>query len=167
MLSNLPSISSSYFHHLLSRYVLGYKGNARQQCAQSRGLRASGMKVVHVVTASCSAIQLQSLLSDRLLPQCSSDDTEIQVSTAHTYSMTKHCTRQVNFGSRFDISYNSSLFTGKDECSLCVCYRTEKVSVTIQTMTRCCSLYCAVEKVKCSHTLKCFKSLNNFHIRQS
>lgn len=62
----------------LLRYVLGYKGNARQQCVQSRGLRASGMKVVHVVTASCSAIQLQSLLSDRLLPQCSSDDTEIQ-----------------------------------------------------------------------------------------
>ncbi|KAG8001049.1 SHC SH2 domain-binding protein 1-like protein B, partial [Nibea albiflora] len=62
----------------LLRYVLGYKGNARQQCVQSRGPRASGMKVVHVVTASCSAIQLQSLLSDRLLPQCSSDDTEIQ-----------------------------------------------------------------------------------------
>nr|XP_046267827.1 SHC SH2 domain-binding protein 1 isoform X1 [Scatophagus argus] len=62
----------------LLRYVLGYKGNARQQCVQSRGLRASGMKVVHVVTASCSTIQLQSLLSDRLLPLCSSEDTEIQ-----------------------------------------------------------------------------------------
>uniref|UniRef100_A0A8C9ZYK1 SHC SH2-domain binding protein 1 n=1 Tax=Sander lucioperca TaxID=283035 RepID=A0A8C9ZYK1_SANLU len=62
----------------LLRYVLGYRGNARQQCVQSRGLRASGMKVVHVVTASCSAIQLQSLLSDRLLPLCSSEDTEIQ-----------------------------------------------------------------------------------------
>ncbi|XP_075947012.1 SHC SH2 domain-binding protein 1 isoform X2 [Anarhichas minor] len=62
----------------LLRYVLGYKGNASQQCVQSRGLRASGMKVVHVVTASCSTIQLQSLLSDRLLPLCSSEDTEIQ-----------------------------------------------------------------------------------------
>ncbi|KAM3625571.1 uncharacterized protein V6R79_014331 [Siganus canaliculatus] len=62
----------------LLRYVLGYKGNTRQQCAQSRGPRASGMKVVHVVTASCSATQLQSLLSDRLLPLCSSEDTEIQ-----------------------------------------------------------------------------------------
>ncbi|XP_070820170.1 SHC SH2 domain-binding protein 1 [Chaetodon trifascialis] len=62
----------------LLRYVLGYKGNARQQCVQSRGLRVSGMKVVHVVTASCSTIQLQSLLSDRLLPLCSSEDTEIQ-----------------------------------------------------------------------------------------
>ncbi|XP_037650669.1 SHC SH2 domain-binding protein 1 isoform X1 [Sebastes umbrosus] len=62
----------------LLRYVLGYRGNARQQCAQSRGLRASGLKVVHVVTASCNPIQLQSLLSDRLLPLCSSEDTEIQ-----------------------------------------------------------------------------------------
>ncbi|KAE8296903.1 SHC SH2 domain-binding protein 1-like protein B [Larimichthys crocea] len=62
----------------LLRYVLGYKGNARQQCVQSRGLRASGMKVVHVVMAYCSVNQLQSLLSDRLLPQCSSDDTEVQ-----------------------------------------------------------------------------------------
>ncbi|XP_068586650.1 SHC SH2 domain-binding protein 1 isoform X2 [Cebidichthys violaceus] len=64
----------------LLRYVLGYKGNASQQCVQSRGLRASGVKVVHVVTASCSTIQLQSLLSDRLLPLCSSEDTEIQFS---------------------------------------------------------------------------------------
>uniref|UniRef100_A0A8C4HNF1 Right handed beta helix domain-containing protein n=1 Tax=Dicentrarchus labrax TaxID=13489 RepID=A0A8C4HNF1_DICLA len=62
----------------LLRYVLGYKGNARQQCAQSRGPRGSGIKVVHVVTASCSTIQLQSLLSDRLLPLCSFEDTEIQ-----------------------------------------------------------------------------------------
>ncbi|XP_042372892.1 SHC SH2 domain-binding protein 1-like, partial [Plectropomus leopardus] len=63
----------------LLRYVLGYKGNARQQCAQSRGLRESGVKVVHVVTASCSTVQLQSLLTDRLLPLCaSSEDTEIQ-----------------------------------------------------------------------------------------
>ncbi|XP_034730874.1 SHC SH2 domain-binding protein 1 [Etheostoma cragini] len=62
----------------LLRYVLGYRGNARQQCVQSRGLRASGMKVIHVVTASCSTIQLQSLLSDRLLPQCCSEDAEIQ-----------------------------------------------------------------------------------------
>ncbi|GLD55700.1 SHC SH2 domain-binding protein 1 isoform X1 [Lates japonicus] len=62
----------------LLRYVLGYKGNARQQCVQSRGPRASGMKVVHVVTASCSTMQLQSLLSARLLPLCSCGDTEIQ-----------------------------------------------------------------------------------------
>uniref|UniRef100_A0AAQ4NZN5 SHC SH2-domain binding protein 1 n=2 Tax=Gasterosteus aculeatus aculeatus TaxID=481459 RepID=A0AAQ4NZN5_GASAC len=62
----------------LLRYVLGYKGNASQQCVQSRGPRASGMKVVHVVTASCSTTQLQSLLSDRLLPLCPSEDTDIQ-----------------------------------------------------------------------------------------
>ncbi|XP_031586245.1 SHC SH2 domain-binding protein 1 [Oreochromis aureus] len=62
----------------LLRYVLAYKGNARQQCVQSRGPRASGAKVVHVVTASCSTVQLQSLLSARLIPLCSSEDTEIQ-----------------------------------------------------------------------------------------
>ncbi|XP_040886154.1 SHC SH2 domain-binding protein 1 [Toxotes jaculatrix] len=62
----------------LLRYVLGYKGNARQQDVQSRGPRASGMKVVHVVTASCSTAQLQSLLSARLLPLCPCGDTEIQ-----------------------------------------------------------------------------------------
>ncbi|XP_029284637.1 SHC SH2 domain-binding protein 1 isoform X2 [Cottoperca gobio] len=66
------------FENPLLRYVLGYRGNARQQCVQSRGLRASGVKMIHVVTASCSSIQLQSLLSDRLLPLCSSEDTEIQ-----------------------------------------------------------------------------------------
>ncbi|XP_037553565.1 SHC SH2 domain-binding protein 1 [Nematolebias whitei] len=62
----------------LLRYVLAYKGTSGQQCVQSRGLRASGMKVVHVVTASCSIIQLQSLLSARLISLCSSEDTEIQ-----------------------------------------------------------------------------------------
>ncbi|KAM9861039.1 SHC SH2 domain-binding protein 1 [Aulostomus maculatus] len=62
----------------LLRYVLGYKGNARQQSVQSRGPRASGIRVVHVVTVSCSTIQLQSLLNDRLLPQWSTDDIEVQ-----------------------------------------------------------------------------------------
>lgn len=62
----------------LLRYVLGYKGNARQQCVQARGPRASGIKVVHVVSASTTASQLQSLLNDRLLPLCSADDTEVQ-----------------------------------------------------------------------------------------
>lgn len=62
----------------LLRYVLGYKGNARQQCVQSRGPRESGMKVVHVVTTCCSINQLQSLLTDRLLQVSSPGDTEIQ-----------------------------------------------------------------------------------------
>ncbi|KAJ4947539.1 hypothetical protein JOQ06_009574 [Pogonophryne albipinna] len=66
------------FENPLLRYVLGYKGNVPQQCVQSRGPRASGVKGVHVVTASCSSMQLQSLLSDRLLPLCCSEDTEIQ-----------------------------------------------------------------------------------------
>lgn len=60
--------------------MLGYKGNARQQCVQSRGQRESGVKVVHVVTSSCSSTQLQSLLTTRLLPLSSSGDAEIQVS---------------------------------------------------------------------------------------
>lgn len=39
------------------------------------------MKVVHVVTTSCSTSQLQSLLTDRLLQVSSSAETEIQVGT--------------------------------------------------------------------------------------
>ncbi|XP_012717093.2 SHC SH2 domain-binding protein 1 isoform X1 [Fundulus heteroclitus] len=62
----------------LLRYVLAYKGSSRQQCVQSRGLRESGMKVVHVVTAVTNTIQLQSLLTARLIPLCASEDTEIQ-----------------------------------------------------------------------------------------
>uniref|UniRef100_A0A3B3Z728 Uncharacterized protein n=1 Tax=Periophthalmus magnuspinnatus TaxID=409849 RepID=A0A3B3Z728_9GOBI len=62
----------------LLRYVLGYKGNARQQFVQSRGPRESGLKVVHVVASSCTASQLQSLLNDKLLPMYSNEDTEIK-----------------------------------------------------------------------------------------
>uniref|UniRef100_A0A8C6SU37 SHC SH2-domain binding protein 1 n=1 Tax=Neogobius melanostomus TaxID=47308 RepID=A0A8C6SU37_9GOBI len=51
----------------LLRYVLGYKGNARQQFVQSRGPRDSGLRVVHVVTSSCTTVQLQSLLNDSLI----------------------------------------------------------------------------------------------------
>ncbi|KAJ0001914.1 hypothetical protein NQD34_001710 [Periophthalmus magnuspinnatus] len=64
----------------LLRYVLGYKGNARQQFVQSRGPRESGLKVVHVVASSCTASQLQSLLNDKLLPMYSNEDTEIKAS---------------------------------------------------------------------------------------
>lgn len=69
-------------HHQLCRYVLGYKGNASRQSVESRGARESGLKVVHVVTTSCSIIQLQSLLSVKLLTLCSSGETEIQVYAA-------------------------------------------------------------------------------------
>uniref|UniRef100_A0A8C6PCP4 SHC SH2-domain binding protein 1 n=1 Tax=Nothobranchius furzeri TaxID=105023 RepID=A0A8C6PCP4_NOTFU len=62
----------------LLRYVLAYKGNSWQQNLQSRGLRSSGLKVVHVVTESCCTVLLQSLLSARLMPLCSTEDTEIQ-----------------------------------------------------------------------------------------
>uniref|UniRef100_A0A7N6BCR9 Right handed beta helix domain-containing protein n=1 Tax=Anabas testudineus TaxID=64144 RepID=A0A7N6BCR9_ANATE len=63
------------------RYVLSYKGNSSQQSVESRGPRESGVKVVHVVTTSCSTIQLQSLLNAKLLPLCSSGETEIQFHT--------------------------------------------------------------------------------------
>ena len=91
----MPTIATTfckyhpYSHHLLFRYVLGCKGNNRQQCVQSRGMRASGMKVVHVVTVSCTNFQLQSLLSDRLQPLGSSEDTRIQVSASHTVNMNR------------------------------------------------------------------------------
>ncbi|XP_024151482.1 SHC SH2 domain-binding protein 1 isoform X2 [Oryzias melastigma] len=62
----------------LLRYVLAYKGNSRQQSAQSRGPRAAGLRVVHVVAESCSSVQLQSLLSARLTPLCSSEEHQIQ-----------------------------------------------------------------------------------------
>ncbi|KAJ3592826.1 hypothetical protein NHX12_005165 [Muraenolepis orangiensis] len=65
----------------LLRYVLGYKGNVRQHCVQAKGSRASGGRVIHVVTASTTASQLHSLLNDKLLPLCSADDTEIQFYT--------------------------------------------------------------------------------------
>ncbi|XP_029947968.1 SHC SH2 domain-binding protein 1 isoform X2 [Salarias fasciatus] len=62
----------------LLRYVLAYKGNVRSQSVVTRGPRESSKKVVHVVSASCSSSQLQSLLNTRLTPLCSADDTEIQ-----------------------------------------------------------------------------------------
>lgn len=93
------------------RYVLGYKGNAKQQCVQSRGHRASGIKVVHVVTAACSTLQLQSLLNDRLLPLCPSGDTEIQVSTTWTVAGTQS-EHQQNLLPALNLmfSYNGMLF---------------------------------------------------------
>ncbi|XP_074521759.1 SHC SH2 domain-binding protein 1 [Halichoeres trimaculatus] len=62
----------------LLRYVLGNLGNNSQHSVQSRGPRCSGLKVVHVVTSSCSSLQLQSLLNDRLLPPSTPEDTQIQ-----------------------------------------------------------------------------------------
>lgn len=62
----------------LLRYVLGNLGNSSQHSVQSRGPRCSGLKVVHVVTSSCSSLQLQSLLNNRLLPPSTPEDTQIQ-----------------------------------------------------------------------------------------
>ncbi|XP_061613813.1 SHC SH2 domain-binding protein 1 [Phyllopteryx taeniolatus] len=67
-----------FIENPLLRYVLGYKGNARHQFVQSRGPRDSCIKVAHVVSSSCTANQLHSLLNERLLQQFSSEDTEVQ-----------------------------------------------------------------------------------------
>ncbi|XP_019713412.1 SHC SH2 domain-binding protein 1 isoform X2 [Hippocampus comes] len=67
-----------FIENPLLRYVLGYKDNPRHQSIQSRGLRESGTKVAHVVTSSCTTNQLHSLLSDKLLHQFSSEDSEVQ-----------------------------------------------------------------------------------------
>ncbi|CAN9507321.1 unnamed protein product [Ophioblennius macclurei] len=62
----------------LLRYVLAHRGNVRSHCVERRGPRASSKKVVHVVTASCTGVQLQALLSAKLGPLCSAHDAEIQ-----------------------------------------------------------------------------------------
>ncbi|KAM6948687.1 SHC SH2 domain-binding protein 1 [Aplochiton taeniatus] len=53
----------------LLRYVLGYKGNSAQQSREARGPRECGGRSVHVVSETTTASQLQSLLTDKLLPE--------------------------------------------------------------------------------------------------
>lgn len=53
----------------LLRYILGYKGNSAQQSCQARGPRECGGRRVHVVSETTTASQLQSLLTDKLLPE--------------------------------------------------------------------------------------------------
>ncbi|KAI4829700.1 hypothetical protein KUCAC02_001375 [Chaenocephalus aceratus] len=57
------------FENPLLRYVLGYKGTSPSSVCRAGG---------PALRTSCSSMQLQSLLSDRLLPLCCSEDTEIQ-----------------------------------------------------------------------------------------
>uniref|UniRef100_A0AAY4EPN7 Right handed beta helix domain-containing protein n=1 Tax=Denticeps clupeoides TaxID=299321 RepID=A0AAY4EPN7_9TELE len=62
----------------LLRYVLGYKVNSGQQCCRAKGPRAAGGRVVHVVSASTTVSCLQSLMADKLSPEYSGEEFEVQ-----------------------------------------------------------------------------------------
>ncbi|KAL2088852.1 hypothetical protein ACEWY4_015751 [Coilia grayii] len=64
----------------LLRYVLRYKFNSGQHCSSARGARPAGARrVVHVVCVSATVGLLQSLMADKLAPQYSGDDFEVQL----------------------------------------------------------------------------------------
>ncbi|XP_041753985.1 SHC SH2 domain-binding protein 1 [Coregonus clupeaformis] len=62
----------------LLRYVLGYKVNSGQQSCRAKGPRASGGRMVHVVSVSTTVSQLQSLMADKLGPEFSGEEFELQ-----------------------------------------------------------------------------------------
>ncbi|XP_052009953.1 SHC SH2 domain-binding protein 1 [Xyrauchen texanus] len=62
----------------LLRYVLGYKVNSGQQSYSAKGLRPAGGRVVHLVSASATVQQLQSLITDKLMPHYSNEEFEVQ-----------------------------------------------------------------------------------------
>lgn len=62
----------------LLRYVLGYKVNSGQQSCRAKGPRPAGGRVVHLVSASATVHQLQSLITDKLMPHYSSEEFEVQ-----------------------------------------------------------------------------------------
>ncbi|XP_067305999.1 SHC SH2 domain-binding protein 1 [Pseudorasbora parva] len=62
----------------LLRYVLGYKVNSGQQSCRAKGPRPAGGRVVHLVSASATVQQLQSLITDKLMPHYSSEEFEVQ-----------------------------------------------------------------------------------------
>uniref|UniRef100_A0A4W5MDV0 SHC binding and spindle associated 1 n=1 Tax=Hucho hucho TaxID=62062 RepID=A0A4W5MDV0_9TELE len=62
----------------LLRYVLGYKVNSGQQSCRAKGPRASGGRMVHVVSVSTTVSQLQSLMADKLGPKFSGEEFEVQ-----------------------------------------------------------------------------------------
>uniref|UniRef100_A0A673GL51 Uncharacterized protein n=1 Tax=Sinocyclocheilus rhinocerous TaxID=307959 RepID=A0A673GL51_9TELE len=63
----------------LLRYVLGYKVNSGQQSCRAKGPRPAGGRVVHLVSALATVHQLQSLITDKLMPHYSSEEFEVQV----------------------------------------------------------------------------------------
>uniref|UniRef100_A0A8C2IQG0 SHC SH2-domain binding protein 1 n=1 Tax=Cyprinus carpio TaxID=7962 RepID=A0A8C2IQG0_CYPCA len=62
----------------LLRYVLSYKVNSGQQSCRAKGPRLAGGRVVHLVSASATVHQLQSLITDKLMPHYSSEEFEVQ-----------------------------------------------------------------------------------------
>ncbi|XP_056104454.1 SHC SH2 domain-binding protein 1 [Rhinichthys klamathensis goyatoka] len=62
----------------LLRYVLGYKVNSGQQSCRAKGPHPAGGHVVHLVSASATVHQLQSLITDKLMPHYSSEEFEVQ-----------------------------------------------------------------------------------------
>ena len=53
--------------------------NSGQQSCRAKGPRASGGRVVHVVSVSTTVSQLQSLMADKLGPKFSGEEFEVQV----------------------------------------------------------------------------------------
>uniref|UniRef100_A0A8C1EUQ7 SHC SH2-domain binding protein 1 n=1 Tax=Cyprinus carpio carpio TaxID=630221 RepID=A0A8C1EUQ7_CYPCA len=62
----------------LLRYVLSYKVNSGQQSCRAKGPRPAGGRVVHLVSALATVHQLQSLITDKLMPHYSSEEFEVQ-----------------------------------------------------------------------------------------
>ncbi|XP_026123672.1 SHC SH2 domain-binding protein 1-like [Carassius auratus] len=62
----------------LLRYVLGYKVNSGQQSYRAKGPRPAGGRVLHLVSALSTVHQLQSLITDKLMPHYSSEEFEVQ-----------------------------------------------------------------------------------------
>ncbi|XP_048886256.1 SHC SH2 domain-binding protein 1 [Brienomyrus brachyistius] len=62
----------------LLRHVLGYKVNSGQQSYSAKGQRKGAGRVVHVVSSSMTVGQLQTLMVDKLLPDFSGEQFELQ-----------------------------------------------------------------------------------------
>ncbi|XP_062405785.1 SHC SH2 domain-binding protein 1 [Sardina pilchardus] len=62
----------------LLRYVLGYKVNSGQHSSVAKGRRPEGERAVHVVCASTTVGLLHSLMADKLGPQYSGEEFQVQ-----------------------------------------------------------------------------------------
>ncbi|MGH0116918.1 UNVERIFIED_CONTAM: hypothetical protein FKN15_040907 [Acipenser sinensis] len=62
----------------LLRYVLGYQVNSGLQSNRAKGPRPTGERMVHVVSSSMTVSQLQTLMRDKLCPDFSGEEFELQ-----------------------------------------------------------------------------------------
>ncbi|XP_041124008.1 SHC SH2 domain-binding protein 1 [Polyodon spathula] len=62
----------------LLRYVLGYQVNSGLQSNRAKGPRPTGERVVHVVSSSMTVGQLQTLMRDKLCPDFTGEEFELQ-----------------------------------------------------------------------------------------